>query len=66
MEIVVSQQIEEVLGVNEVSWSLLIILIFCNTALVMIHSVLTSMIMLQNTVITVHTPSITTTTKSIQ
>ena len=66
MEIVVSQQMEEVSGVNEVSWSLLIILIFCNTVLVMIHSVLTSMIMLQNTVITVHTPSITTTTKSIQ
>ena len=66
MEIVVSQQIEEVLGVNEVSWSLLIILIFCNTVLVVIHSGPTSMIMLQNTVITVHTPSITTTTKSIQ
>ena len=66
MEIVVSQQMEEVSGVNEVSWSLLIILIFCNTVLVIIHSVPTSMIMLQNTVITVHTPSITTTTKSIQ
>ena len=66
MEIVVSQQIEEVSGVNWVSCSLLIILIFYNTVLVMIHSVLTSMIMLQNTVITAHTPSITTTTKSIQ
>ena len=66
MEIVVSQQIEEVSGVNEVSWSLLIILMFCNTLLVRIHSVIISMTMLQIMVIIVHTPNITTTTKSIQ
>ena len=65
MEIVVSQQIEEVSGVNEVSWSLLI-LIFCNTLLVRIQSVIISMTMLQIMVIIVHTPNITTTTKSIQ
>ena len=61
-----SQHIVEVSGVNWVSCSLLISLTFFNTVLVKIHSVLTSMIMLQNTVITVHTPSIITTTKSIQ
>ena len=60
VEIVVSQQIiEEVSGVNCVSCSLLSILIFYNTVSVMIHSVLTSMIMLQNTA---HTPSIITIT----
>ena len=66
MEIVVSQQMEEVSGVNEVSWSLLITLIFCNTLLVRIQSVIISMTMLQIMVIIVHTPNITTTTKSIQ
>ena len=66
MEIVVSQQIEEVSGVNEVSWSLLITLRFCNTLPVRIQSVIISMTMLQIMVIIVHTPNITTTTKSIQ
>ena len=67
VEIVVSQQIiEEVSGVNELSWSLLITLIFCNTLLVRIPSVIISMTMLQIMVIIVHTPNITTTTKSIQ
>ena len=66
VEIVVSQQMEEVSGVNEVSWSLLIILIFCNTLLVRIQSVIISMTMLQIMVIIVHTPNITSTTKSIQ
>ena len=66
MEIVVSQQMEEVSGVNEVSWSLLITLIFCNKLLVRIQSVIISMTMLQIMVIIVHTPNITTTTKSIQ
>ena len=60
VEIVVSQQvIEEVSGVNCVSCSLLSTFIFYNTVSVMIHSVLTSMIMLQNTA---HTPSIITIT----
>ena len=66
MEIVVSQQMEEVSGVNEVSWSLLITLRFCNTLPVRIQSVIISMTMLQIMVIIVHTPNITTTTKSIQ
>ena len=66
MEIVVSQQMEEVSGVNEVSWSLLITLRFCNTLPVRIQSVIISMTMLQIIVIIVHTPNITTTTKSIQ
>ena len=66
MEIVVSQQMEEVSGVNEVSWSFLITLIFCNTLLVRIQSVITSMTMLLIMVIIVHTPNITSTTKSIQ
>ena len=67
VEIVVSQQIiEEVSGVNELSWSLLITLIFCNTLLVRIQSVITSMTTLLIMVIVVHTPNITSTTKSIQ
>ena len=66
MEIVVSQQMEEVSGVNEVSWSLVITLRFCNTLPVRIQSVIISMTMLQIMVIIVHTPNITTTTKSIQ
>ena len=66
MEIVVSQQMEEVSGVNEVSWSLLITLRFCNTLPVRIQSVIISMTILQIMVIIVHTPNITTTTKSIQ
>ena len=61
-----SQHIVEVSGVNWVSCSLSISLIFCNTVLVKIHSVLTSMIMLQNKVSTVQNPSIITTTKFTQ
>ena len=61
-----SQHIEEVSGVNEVSWSLLITLRFCNTLPVRIQSVIISMTMLQIMVIIVHTPNITSTTKSIQ
>ena len=66
-EIVVCQQIiEEVSGVNELRWSLLITLRFCNTLLVRIQSVIISMTMLQIMVIIVHTPNVTSTTKSIQ
>ena len=66
-EIVVCQQItEEGSGVNELLWILLITFRFCNTLLVRIQSVIISITMLQIMVIIVHTPNITSTTKSIQ
>ena len=61
------QQItEEGSGVNELLWTLLITFRFCNTLLVSIQSVSTRMNILLIIIIRVHTPEITSTTRSIQ
>ena len=60
-----SQHIE-VSGIIWVNSSLCISRIFCNTAVVKIHSVLTRITMLQNKVSTIHNPSIIATTKFTQ
>ena len=61
-----SQHIVEVSGVNWVSCSLSISLIFCNTVLVKIHSILTRITMLQNKVSTINSPSTIATIKGTQ
>ena len=61
-----SQHIVEVSGVNWVSCSLSISLIFCNTVLVKIRLILTRITILQNKVSTIHSPSTIATIKGTQ